>query len=144
MRGDLLQWDQALTLADRYGIIFPRTSICSPPSQWRPCTMHMRRDLLQWDQALTLPDRYGTIYPRTSIYSPHSQWKPCTCADIYSSGTRHSCSLIDMVQYTQRWAKGPFDRFSDTDSIFRLYRTIQSVDVKFRFDLPIVSDYTIG
>ncbi len=41
---------------------------------------------------------------------------------------------------TQRWAKGPIDRFSDTDSIFRLYRTIQSVDVKFRFLYrPIVS-----
>ncbi len=33
----------------------------------------------------------------------------------------------------QRWAKGPIDRSSDTDSIFRLYRTIQSVDVMFRF-----------
>ncbi len=40
----------------------------------------------------------------------------------------------------QRWAKGPIDRSSDTDSIFRLYRTIQSVDVKFRFlNRPIVS-----
>ncbi len=40
----------------------------------------------------------------------------------------------------QRWAKGPIDRYSDTDSIFRLYRTIQSVDVKFRFlNRPIVS-----
>ncbi len=40
----------------------------------------------------------------------------------------------------QRWAKGPIDRFSDTDSIFRLYRTIQSVDAKFRFLYrPIVS-----
>ena len=39
----------------------------------------------------------------------------------------------------QRWAKGPIDRSSDTDSIFRLYRTIQSVDVKFRFlNRPIV------
>jgi hypothetical protein len=36
----------------------------------------------------------------------------------------------------QRWAKGPIDRSSDTDSIFR----IQSVDVKFRFLYwPIVS-----
>jgi hypothetical protein len=33
----------------------------------------------------------------------------------------------------QRWAKGPIDRSSDTDSIFRLYRPIKSVDVKFRF-----------
>ncbi len=32
-----------------------------------------------------------------------------------------------------RWAKGPIDRYSDTDSIFRLYRSIQSVDFKFRF-----------
>jgi hypothetical protein len=40
----------------------------------------------------------------------------------------------------QRWAKGPIDRSSDTDSIFRLYRTIQSVDAKFRFlNRPIVS-----
>ncbi len=40
----------------------------------------------------------------------------------------------------QRWAKGPIDRFSDTDSIFRFYRMIQSVDVKFRFLYrPIVS-----
>ncbi len=40
----------------------------------------------------------------------------------------------------QRWAKGPIDRSSDTDSIFRLYRTIQSVDVMFRFlNRPIVS-----
>ncbi len=52
--------------------------------------LHMRRDLLQWDQALTLADRYGTIFSRTSIYSPHSQWRPCTCAEICSSGTRHS------------------------------------------------------
>jgi hypothetical protein len=44
------------------------------------------------------------------------------------------------VTYGQRWAKGPIDRFSDTDSIFRLYRTIQSVDAKFRFLYrPIVS-----
>jgi hypothetical protein len=44
------------------------------------------------------------------------------------------------VVHNQRWAKGPIDRFSDTDSIFRLYRTIQSVDVKFRFLYrPIVS-----
>ena len=42
--------------------------------------------------------------------------------------------------YSQRWAKGPIDRSSDTDSIFRLYRTIQSVDAKFRFlNRPIVS-----
>ena len=41
---------------------------------------------------------------------------------------------------SQRWAKGPIDRSSDTDSIFRLYRTIQSVDAKFRFlNRPIVS-----
>jgi hypothetical protein len=40
----------------------------------------------------------------------------------------------------QRWAKGPMDRSSDTDSIFRFYRTIQSVDVKFRFLYrPVVS-----
>ena len=40
----------------------------------------------------------------------------------------------------QRWAKGPIDRSSDTDSIFRLYRTIKSVDAKFRFlNRPIVS-----
>jgi len=40
----------------------------------------------------------------------------------------------------QRWAKGPINRFSYTDSIFRLYRTIQSVDAKFRFLYrPIVS-----
>jgi hypothetical protein len=40
----------------------------------------------------------------------------------------------------QRWAKGPIGRSSDTDSIFRLYLTIQSVDVKFRFLYrPIVS-----
>ena len=35
--------------------------------------------------------------------------------------------------YDQRWAKDPIDRSSDTDSIFRLYRPIQSVDFKFRF-----------
>ncbi len=34
------------------------------------------------------------------------------------------------LMYQQRWAKGPIDRSSDTDSIFRLYRSIQSVDVK--------------
>ena len=44
------------------------------------------------------------------------------------------------MSYNQRWAKGPIDRSSDTDSIFRLYRTIQSVDAKFRFlNRPIVS-----
>jgi hypothetical protein len=48
-------------------------------------------------------------------------------------------SPLLMVHY-QRWAKGPIDRSSDTDSIFRLYLTIQSVDVKFRFLYrPIVS-----
>ncbi len=62
------------------------------------------------------------------------------------------CTLFGLFEYlfmpfglknaaqTQRWAKGPIDRFSDTDSIFRLYRTIQSVDAKFRFlNRPIVS-----
>jgi hypothetical protein len=45
-----------------------------------------------------------------------------------------------MGTWEQRWAKGPIDRSSDTDSIFRLYRTIQSVDAKFRFlNRPIVS-----
>ncbi len=43
------------------------------------------------------------------------------------------CRERGMRSYRQRWAKGPIDRSSDTDSIFRLYRTIQSVDVKFRF-----------
>jgi hypothetical protein len=38
-----------------------------------------------------------------------------------------------MGTHGQRCAKGPIDRSSDTDSIFRLYRTIQSVDAKFRF-----------
>jgi hypothetical protein len=38
MRRDLLQWDQALTLADRYGTVHLRTNIYSPPSQWRLCT----------------------------------------------------------------------------------------------------------
>jgi hypothetical protein len=33
----------------------------------------------------------------------------------------------------QRWAKGPIDRSSATNSIFRLYRTMQSFDAKFRF-----------
>jgi hypothetical protein len=37
------------------------------------------------------------------------------------------------LYHKQRWAKGRIDRSSDTDSIFRFYRTIQSVDVKFRF-----------
>ncbi len=50
----------------------------------------------------------------------------------------------DVLTYCQgnreRWAKGPIDRSSDTDSIFRFYQTIQSVDVKFRFLYrPIVS-----
>ncbi len=46
----------------------------------------------------------------------------------------------DMAPPIQRWAKCPIDRSSDTDSIFRLYRTIQSVDFKFRFLYrPIVS-----
>jgi len=30
--------------------------------------------------------------------------------------------------YIQRWAKGPIDRSSDTDSIFRLYRFVLSSD----------------
>ncbi len=48
--------------------------------------------------------------------------------------------LHKLVRHRQRWAKGPIDRSSDTDSIFRFYRTIQSVDVKFRFLYqPIVS-----
>jgi hypothetical protein len=37
------------------------------------------------------------------------------------------------LTYEQRWAKGPIDRSSDTDSIFR-----------YRFDLPILSDDTNG
>ncbi len=47
-----------------------QSSHSQAPSQWNPCTVHMRRDLLQWDQALTLADRYGTIFPKTNIYSP--------------------------------------------------------------------------
>ncbi len=44
------------------------------------------------------------------------------------------------VPCDQRWAKGPIDLSSDTDSIFRFYWTIQSFDVKFRFLYrPIVS-----
>ncbi len=40
----------------------------------------------------------------------------------------------------QRWAKGPIDRSSDTNAIFRFNGTIQLVDVKFRFLYrPIVS-----
>jgi hypothetical protein len=31
----------------------------------------------------------------------------------------------------QRWAKGPIDRSSDTDSIFRLYRSMSSSDFFF-------------
>jgi hypothetical protein len=48
--------------------------------------------------------------------------------------------IQQVLYYKQRWAKGPIDRSSDTDSIFRLYRMIQSVDAKFRFlNRPIVS-----
>jgi hypothetical protein len=50
------------------------------------------------------------------------------------------CTRSGLKSTRQRWAKGPIDRSSDTDSIFRLYRTIQSVDAKFRFlNRPIVS-----
>jgi hypothetical protein len=55
------------------------------------------------------------------------------------TGRGHAASGLKQAQ-NQRWAKGPIDRSSDTDSIFRLYRTIQSVDAKFRFLYrPIVS-----
>ncbi len=55
-------------------------------------------------------------------------------------GSNDHVSLLFKLQKKQRWTKGPIDRFSDTDSIFRLYRTIQSVDAKFRFLYrPIVS-----
>ncbi len=94
MHRDLLQWDQSPTIADRYGTIYPRTNIYSPPqapSQWKPSTCAY---LLQWDQALTLADSYGTIYPRTNLEPSQapSLWKPCKCAEICSSGTRHSRS----------------------------------------------------
>ncbi len=52
----------------------------------------------------------------------------------------HEFRALILATHLQWWAKGPIDRFSDTDSIFRLYRTIQSVDFKFRFLYrPIVS-----
>jgi hypothetical protein len=35
------------------------------------------------------------------------------------------------ITNTQWWAKGPIDRSSETDLIFRLYRPIKSVDFKF-------------
>ncbi len=49
-----------------------------------------------------------------------------------------SCGVVAAVAWWgmgnwQRWAKGLIDRSSDTDSIFWFYRTIQSVDAKFRF-----------
>ena len=48
---------------------------------------------------------------------------------------------MPLLNFVQRWAEGPIDRSSDTDSIFRLYRPIQSVDFKFRFLYrPIVSE----
>jgi hypothetical protein len=44
-------------------------------------------------------------------------------------------ALIRRILYgdipSQKWAKGPMARSSVTDSIFRLYRPIQSVDFKF-------------
>jgi hypothetical protein len=46
---------------------------------------------------------------------------------------QHCLRYTDFMPHRQRWAKGPIDRSSDTDSIFRLYLLIQSVDVKFRF-----------
>ncbi len=59
--------------------------------------------------------------------------KNCTILPKWEAAVR---TLPDI----QRWAKGQIDRSSDTDSIFRLYRTIQSVDAKFRFlNRPIVS-----
>ena len=74
--------------------------------------------------------------------------KPCFTYVPSISCIAISCYPDDVIvgwkmhlQYIeQRWAKGPIDRSSDTDSIFRLYRTIQSVDAKFRFLYrPIVS-----
>jgi hypothetical protein len=67
-----------------------------------------------------------SLYVQTSLYTQHCH------VYIYM--------LRVPISYRQRWAKGPIDRSSDTDSIFRFYRTIQSVDVKFRFLYrPIVS-----
>ncbi len=48
-------------------------------------------------------------------------------SDVYG-GAKQGCGG-EKLGAAQRWAKGPIDRSSDTDSIFRLYRTIQSVDV---------------
>jgi hypothetical protein len=49
-------------------------------------------------------------------------------------------TLLHLLTPGQRWAKGPIDRSSVTDSIFRFYRSIQLVNVKFRFlHRPIVS-----
>ncbi len=64
----------------------------------------------------------------------HLKWG----GDISITSVR--CVWYKILSRDQRWAKGPIDRFSDTDSIFRLYRTIQSIDAKFRFLYrPIVS-----
>ncbi len=55
-------------------------------------------------------------------------------------GSAIRVASVGSMGLQQRWAKGPIDRSSDTDLIFRLYRAIQSVDVKFRFLYqPIVS-----
>ncbi len=49
-------------------------------------------------------------------------------------------SFSNFVNHFQAVVGERSDRSSDTDSIFRFYRTIQSVDVKFRFLYrPIVS-----
>jgi hypothetical protein len=75
------------------------------------------------------------IYPRYAICIPESaiNW---WCQSLRSKGPTEPV----LGGCKQRWAKGPIDRSSDTDSIFRLYRTIQSVDAKFRFlNRPIVS-----
>ncbi len=59
---------------------------------------------------------------------------------LHAKNCSHYIIFTSFAGFWQRWAKGPIDRSTDTDSIFRLYRTIQSVDVKFRFlNRPIVS-----
>jgi hypothetical protein len=51
--------------------------------------------------------------------------------------TVHTVIRDERLPYIQGWLKGLIDQSSDTDSMFRLYRPIQSVIYKFQLKDPV-------
>ncbi len=101
------------------------------PCRLRICT-HRRRIETKNLYTITFLFKHPLLVHACS-YTPPSGYIHYTDAEGGREGIHYGAC-------PQRWAKGPIDQSSDTDSIFRFYRTIQSVDVKFRFLYrPIVS-----